>query len=192
MCIPCCPIREMGSYSVGVRHNALTLEDDLPKLRIRVLPDRLRNVAWRQVAVVTLDHPRVGMTEIASNHQKRHSAHHRQACPGVTQRVKVQRRLDAGALACLSYERGLATCLPFVPEQQRGARSTGSQLTEERSALIAENDVPIFVCLGLADMQRAGVGVEVRHTQPRQLLIASPSLESRLHKNSEVTLRRVD
>ena len=52
--------------------------------------------------------------------------------------------------------------------------------------------MPVLMRLGLANMQRAGISIEVRQTHPSQLLIASTGLQGCLDENSEITLCRVD
>jgi hypothetical protein len=45
---------------------------------------------------------------------------------------------------------------------------------------------------GVPGAAGAGVGIEIRHPQPRQLLVAGAGLKRCLHEDSEITLRRID
>ena len=79
------------------------------------------------------------------------------------------------------HERSLLTLLPLSTEQRSSSRTPGGKPTEKLSSLISENDVAIFVGLGLANVQRAGVRVEIHYTQSNQFAVTCPRLQRRLH-----------
>ena len=47
-----------------------------PELR-RARPDRISNITRREMAIMLLDHSRIGVAEILRNHQQRHAIHDR-------------------------------------------------------------------------------------------------------------------
>ena len=64
-----------------------------------VRPDRFGDVGLRQVAVMSLDHARVGVAKVLRDDEQRGSGHDREAGPRMTQRMEVERRQDFRAFA---------------------------------------------------------------------------------------------
>ena len=116
-----------------------------------VLPYLVGNVARCEMTIMPLDHTRVGMTEIASDHHQRHPRHDRQARPSVTQDVEAYRRIDARILQA-SWIRG-ACQLAFHSLPSNGAEpeSPRRKLTEKLPPLIRQDNVPILVRLATCE-----------------------------------------
>ena len=77
------------------------------------------------------------------------------------QAVKTDPRLDLGSSHGLAIRPDLIGLAPLA-EHRLGAAAAGGQPLEERAALVSQRDMPRLAGLGLADRDRADVGVEVR------------------------------
>ena len=87
----------------------------------RVLAHGLGHVRGRQMAVMSLDHLRVGVAEVLADDDQRHSGHDREARPSVAQAMKPDRRNDAGILA------GFAHCMLLIRRSPRLAALSSKQ-----------------------------------------------------------------
>jgi hypothetical protein len=83
--------RDLGLPARGDRHHAVGAAR--AECRCRP-PDHFGDVGLRQVAVMSLDHARVGVAKVLRDDQQRGSSHDREASPRMTQRMEVQRWQD--------------------------------------------------------------------------------------------------
>lgn len=70
-------------------------------------PDRVDNVARRQMPVVFLNHTCVRVAKVASHHEQGNASHDGKRGPGVSQDMKRHHRPNLGALAGFAHRTGL-------------------------------------------------------------------------------------
>ena len=133
------------------------------------------------MAIVPLDHPCVGVTEVLCNDQQRSAAHDGQAGPGVPHRMEAGRRLHPRPRAGLLHWPVLVRLQPAAAGSFKSKRSweapPGAQRPEEFDTLLAEYDVAAFAALADANMERAAVRVEISGHEVGQLSVATACQE---------------
>src|SRR5262249_45617021 len=75
-------------------------------------PESARDEARRQMPVVLLDHPRVGVPEVLRHYQQRRAVHDGKTGPGMAQDMETDRRFDLAVRACLCHWPCLFRLLP--------------------------------------------------------------------------------
>jgi len=85
--------------------------------------------------------------------------------------------LDLGTLAGRHHRRLLIVCAPLAAKYNLRLLPLRSKVAEKLLPFLSQNDVAVLVNLAFANMQRAAIGVEISHAQPRKLLIASAGFQ---------------
>src|SRR5262249_53506626 len=100
----------------------------------RVLAHGLGHVRGRQMAVMSLDHLRVGVAKVLADDNQRHSGHDREARPGVAQAMEPDRRADPCVLTGLPHGALLIRRSPRLAalssKQDLVGRAAGAKLTK--------------------------------------------------------------
>ena len=151
--------------------------------------DRLLDVPARQVALVPLDHPRIGMAEYLrrDDHGQAAALPDPLICPGMPEPVKGRRRLDPRRPA--GCPGGRSWCdiphgAPVRPQQHPlPPAAPGADGAKKASGLLVQLDVARPAALGLADVQRAASGLtsptSSRHSSPYRQPVSSAARTSR-------------
>jgi hypothetical protein len=103
------------------------------------------DVGRGKMPVMPFDHPCVGVPQILGNDQKGYTVHRGETCPSVAQGMKVNRRVDFSASACLGdrpHLMTLAPCRTFdFEEHWLASRSVKANLHEEGRTVVRQNDM---------------------------------------------------
>src|SRR5712671_6253842 len=122
------------------------------------------------MCVMPFAHARGAMSQISAQYDQRHPCHHAQACVGVPQCMKVDRRLDLRPGACLGHWPALVASPPRLPAAiGKDAILTAlvdAGLPEKLDAFSGQDDMAGLAALGLPDSDRAAVGMEIGNHQP--------------------------
>src|SRR6187551_1297275 len=93
------------------------------------------------MSIVPLDHARVSVAEILGDYGEGHSPPNCMTCPGVTQLVKANRRINLRSLACRPHRPLLVARFPFAMKHWLTAGTSSNKLLKELLSIRSKNDM---------------------------------------------------
>lgn len=141
------------------------------------------------MSIVLFDHPCVGVPQILGDDEKGYAVHRGETCPGVSQRMKVDRGLDLGVPAGLDDRVQLMALAPGPPvgleEHQLAPQATSAELCKEGCTLIGQDDMARLAGLADTDRDGAGIPVEVINPKTNELAITGTGFQGRPNQLSK-------